>query len=182
MINEEMTQKECNLAVRVGSLLVAEIKKALDKIMADLEQIKNNPMDKSTQPNKQSNKHDKSTQPKTPDLKHGKMTLKQLHKHGDGLASIELKDPNLRQLKSSMKKADIDFSVLKDGKGKYTLFFKGKNAEEMTYAIKQYTEKMVTRTEKKEIKAELKEAKAAAKTINTGRDKVKNVNIDKGAR
>jgi len=150
--------------VRVSSIAVAELRKALEKIIAEIKQKKT----------------PEQSKPKDPALKRGKQTLRQLHKHNEGLSSIELKDPNLRQLQRFMKKSDIDFSVVKDGKGKYTLFFKGKNADEMTHAFKRYTEKMVSRAEKKAIKIELREAKAAAKLLNAGRDKEKN--ISKGAR
>jgi hypothetical protein len=165
MINEELTQKECNLAVRVSSTTVSELRKALEKITAKI---------------KQSKSQGQSKQPKDPKLKHGKQTLRQLQKHNEGLSSVELNAPHLRQLQREMKKSNIDFSVVKDGKGKYTLFFKGKNADEMTHAFKRYTNKIVRREEKKAIKIELNEAKAAAKALNIGRDKVKNKS--KGAR
>jgi vacuolar-type H+-ATPase subunit H len=105
---------------------------------------------------------------------------------------MELKDPNLRDLYKEMKKNDIDFSCVKDGKGKYTLFFKGKNAEEMTNAFKKYTEKTLAKAEnkalraerktekkaakaeKKSIQAELKQAKIEAKALEAGKSKVKN--------
>ena len=163
MINEELTDREINLAVRVGSTAAAELRKALEKVLAQL-QGKEKPPEASKDPKT----------PQDPALKTGKQTLKQLHKHNEGLSSIELKDPNLRALYKEMKKNDIDFSVVKDGKGKYTLFFKGKNADEMTNAFKRYTEKTVARAEKKAIKTELKEAKAATKDLDKGRDKVKN--------
>ena len=166
MINEDITQRECNLAVRVGSLAANEIKKALEKLIADLE----------------SQKGAKAQgQSKAPELKQGKQTLKQLHQHNEGLSSVELKDPNLRKLYREMKKDDIDFSCVKDGKGKYTLFFKGKNTDEMTHALKSYTQKMVKLDKAKpSIKNTLDEAKKSAQTLDAGRDKVKN--MSKGAR
>jgi hypothetical protein len=163
VINEELTQRELNVAVRVGNITVAELRKALEKIIVKITQSKNS---KSQVQSKSSSEQD---------LKSGKQTLKQLHKHNEGLTSIELKDPNLRMLFKEMKRNDIDFSVLKDGKGKYTLFFKGKNADEMTHAFKQYTEKMVAKVERKPIKEVLKEAKVAARALlDKGLDKVKN--------
>jgi len=79
MINEDMTQRECNLAVRVGSLATNEIKKALDKLLAELEAQK---------------KGKSQGQSKQPELKKGKQTLEQLQKHNEGLSTIELKDPH----------------------------------------------------------------------------------------
>lgn len=137
MLNEEINEKSLNLAVRVGKITADEIKKALEKLIAELEKG----MTQAKTPGI-------SKDPKTPELKHGKQTLKQLQKHNDGLSTMELKDPNLRQLYRAMKKDGIDFAPVKDGKGKYTLFFKGKDADSMTHAFKRYTQKIVTRSEK----------------------------------
>ena len=197
MINEEIVDKSAEVAVRIFNLTASSILKGLEKILDALE-------------GKQADKPgDPAKEPKTPELKQGKQTLRELHKHNEGLATVELKDPNLRDLHRAMKKADIDFSCVKDGKGKYTLFFKGKNAEEMTHAFKRYTEKLTaradiqaekkaardeknvtrnekkasraeTREEKKSIREELKQAKKDAKALDAGRDKVKN--RSKGAR
>jgi len=168
MINEDITQRECNLAVRVGSLAANEIKKALEKLIADLEAQKGA-------------KSQGQSQTKTPELKKGKQTLEQLQKHNEGLSTIELKDPNLRELYKSMKKDGVDFAPVKDGKGKYTLFFKAKDVDTLTHALKNYTQKVVKLDKAKpSIKNTLDEAKKSAQTLDAGRDKVKN--MSKGAR
>jgi len=191
MINEELVSKSAEVGFRISNLTLDLILKGLDAIIKGLEK---KPDEKPLDGAKDA--------PKDPELKSGKQTLKQLHKHNEGLAAIELKDPNLRDLQKSMKKADIDFSCVKDGKGSYTLFFKGKNAEEMTSAFKKYTEKTVARAdiqagkktardekqakrtaareEKQSIRAELKQAKIDAKALDAGRGKEKN--RGKGAR
>lgn len=161
-MQDEINEKSLNLAVRVGKVTVDELRKALDKIIADLAEKKANPEKTPEQPKEPK---DPKT-PKEPTLMHGKQTLKQLHKHNDGLSSIELKDPNLRQLLREMKKNDIDFSVMKDGKGKYTLFFKGRNADEMTNAFKRYADKTVNIAEKKSIKLDLKISKSISQEFN----------------
>jgi len=187
MINEELVSKSAEVGFRISNLTLDLILKGLDALIKGLEQDKaEKPLDAAVDT------------PKEPELKHGKQTLKELHKHNEGLASIELKDPNLRELNKACKKKDIDFSCVKDGKGSYTLLFKGKNAEEMTNAFKRYTEKMVARAdrtaarddkqakrtaareEKQSIRAELKQAKIDAKALETGKSKEKN--RGKGAR
>ena len=184
MINEELVEKSVEVGFRVSNL-------TLDLILKGLEAIK-----KGFEKDNAETPADAAQTPTEPELKQGKQTLKELHKHNEGLATMELKDPNLRELYKAMKDKDIDFSCVKDGKGKYTLLFKGKNAEEMTNAFNVYTAKMVDRAdikaekaaardekqtkraelraEKKSIRAELKEAKAAAKALEAGRGKVKN--------
>ena len=188
-MQEEVVSKSVEVGFSISKL-------SLDLILKGLEAIKKGLGEKPNEAAKETGK-DAAT-PTEPEVKHGKQTLKQLHKHNDGLSTIELTDPNLRELQKSMKKSDIDFSCVKDGKGKYTLFFKGKNADEMTSAFKRYTEKVTgiadkeavrgerkaektaAREEKQSIKAELREAKAAAKALNAGRDKEKK--HSKGAR
>ena len=168
-MQEEIVDKSIDVAVRVTSLTLSQILKALDAIIKGLEK---KPDEKTPEV---------AGETETPqEPKHGKQTLKNLHKHNEGLSTIELTDPNLRDLHKSMKKADIDFSCVKDGKGKYTLFFKGKNADEMTHAFKRYTEKTVERADKKAIKLDLKIAKSLSQALDKGRDKVKS--RSKGAR
>jgi hypothetical protein len=168
-MQEEIVSKSVEVGFRISNLTLDLILKGLDAITKGLEKKQAEPGDPA-----------KEATQKDPQRKEGKQTLKQLHKHNEGLTAIELTDPNLRELHKSMKKADIDFSCVKDGKGKYTLFFKGKNAEEMTNAFKRYTQKVTKIADKKAVKTELKEQKAAAKALDKGRDKVKNKS--KGAR
>ena len=166
-MHEEINEKSINLAVRVGKLTATELKKALDQVLASLK----------LQPGKAKT----AAKGKTPtEPKRGKQTLKQLSKQNAGLSSVELKDPNLRLLNSTMKQHGVDFAPVKDGKGKYTLFFKAKDADTLTHAFKQYTGKLTQRAAKPSISKTLTAAKAAAQTLNAGRDKVKNK--DKGAR
>ena len=171
MFNEETTEKSINLAVRVGQLAAGEIKKALEKLITDISEGKyagKEIVDAVKEPEKES------------EPKHGKMTLKELSKQNDGLSTMELTDPNLRLLNRELKKHNIDFAAVKDGKGKYTLFFKGKDVDSMTNAFKKYTQKIVSRANvKPSINKTLAAAKLAAQTIDAGRDKAKN--RDRGA-
>ena len=160
MINEEITQKECNLAVKVGSMAYQEIRKSIEKLLAELTQGKIKP-----------------TPGKTTEIKSGKMTLEKLQKQGDGLSRIELKDPNLRLLQKSLKKNGVDFSAVKDGKGKYTLFFKGKDIDAITHAFEKYTQKLVKMDKgqnKPSINKALTAAKALTQSLNQGHNRVKN--------
>jgi hypothetical protein len=93
----------------------------------------------------------------------------------EGLSSIELKNPDLRLLNSYMKKHGVEFAAVKDGKDKYTLFFKGKDVDCVKHAFDQYAKKLLKRgKEKQPIKSTLEDAKKIAQELNVGRDKVKN--------
>lgn len=167
MLNEEINDKAMSLAAHVGEVTLNELRNAVEKLLAELQSGGN----KSTSVAKAN---------KTTELKHGKQTLRQLSKHHDGLSTVELTDPNLRELNRVMKKHNVDFAAVKDGKGKYTLFFKGKDADAITHAFKQYTQKVVKREKGPSIRKTLAAAKAAAQALAAKRDKVKNK--DRGAR
>jgi hypothetical protein len=161
-LHEETSEKSMTLAARVGRVTAYELKRAVGNLMAELSSGKMNKPGKSGE------------------LKHGKQTLNELAKHNAGMSSIELKDPNLRLLNKIMKQNGVDFAPARDGKGKYTLFFKGRDADALTYAFSQYTQKLTERAAKPSIRETLAAMKQAAKDLNDSRDKVKNLN--KGAR
>ena len=160
MINEEVDQKTITLAVQVGKVTANTLKNAVGKLLEKLKR----------------DKHKHQEVEKEPELKEGKQTLKQLQKHNDGLSSVELTDPNLRLLHRSMKKDSVDFAAVKDGKGKYTLFFKGKDADTLTHAFNRYTKNLIKHANKGKpaINAALAAAKQAAQTLNAGRNKEQN--------
>jgi hypothetical protein len=161
-MQDAINNESFSLAARVGKVTADELKRAVDKLLAEL---------KGSQ-----QKH----RAKTGGLKHGRQTMKSLAKHNAGLSSMELKDPNLRLLNSAMRQNGVDFSLAKDGKGKYTLFFKGRDADALTHAFSQYTQKITEQAAKPSIGETLAAMKAAAKTLAESKDKVKNLN--KGAR
>jgi hypothetical protein len=161
VMQDAINEKSLSLGARVAGITANELKRVIDKLMAELEGDKLNPLNKGSE------------------LKHGKMTMKQLAKHNAGLSSIELKDPNLRLLNTVMRQNGIDFSPVKDGKGQYTLFFKGRDADALTHAFNQYTKRATERAAKPSIGATLAAMKQAAKTLAANLDKVKNK--DKGA-
>ena len=177
--HEEINDKTISLAVRVGKITAAELRKALDKLLAEMKSGQAE-LENATEDLKSTKFLNNDKAEKTPELKRGRQTLKQLSRHNDGLSTVELKDPNLRLLYQTMKRHNIDFASVKDGKGKYTLFFKGRDADTITHAFKQYTQKVIKRSKGQSINKTLTAAKEMAQTLNAGRDKAKN--RDKGAR
>lgn len=159
MLHEEVNRESLQLGAKIGKLTAEEIKKALDKLLAQLTELKKNGQ-------------------QLPTVVHGKQTLKELSAQNTGLSSMELKDPNLRQLNKEMKKAGIDFSPVKTGKGEYLLFFKGRDADAMTHAFNQYTKKLVKQAEKPSIRKVLSDFKEKAAAMNAQRAVTKNK--DKG--
>jgi hypothetical protein len=156
LLHEEVNRESMQLAAKIGKVTYEEIKKALEKLITELK----------TDIHKAQH----------PDHTHGKQSLKELAAQNAGLSSIELTDPNLRQLNREMKKCGIDFAPVKSGKGEYLLFFKGRDADAMTHAFEQYTKKIVKQAEKPSIRKLLATFKDKAAQLNAGRDKAKNHN------
>ena len=84
---------------------------------------------------------DKPTQHK------GKQTLKQLMKQNAGVSSIEITDENIKAFESTAKKYGIDFALKKDTTEtppRYLVFFKGRDAEVLTAAFKEFSARKLT--------------------------------------
>jgi len=158
LLHEEVNRESMQLAAKVGKLTYEEIKKALEKLIAELK----------TDIHKIQH----------PDPTHGKQTLKELAAQNAGLSSIELTDPNLRQLGREMKKCGIDFAPVKSGKGEYLLFFKGRDADAMTHAFEQYTKKLVKHAEKPSVRKVLSDL--VEKAAQKGKEQGKLKNRSKG--
>lgn len=152
MLHEEVNREEMQLGAKLANLTLAEIRKAIDKLLAELKD------------------------PKHPAAVHGKQSLKDLAAQNAGLTSLELKNPDLRRLNQEMKKCGIDFAPVKTGKGEYLLFFKGRDADAMTHAFNQYTKKIVKQAEKPSIRKLLATLKDKAVQMNNQRGKEKNHN------
>ena len=107
---------------------------------------------------------------------HGKQTLKQLMKQNAGVSSIEITDANIKAFESTAKKYGIDFA-LKKADDRYLVFFKGRDADVLTAAFREFSKKKLDKERKPSVRRDLAEKKAeAAQTAK--RDKVKN--MDRG--
>ena len=88
---------------------------------------------------------------KLPDLKHGRQTIKDLMKHNTALSNIEITDKNIRSFESTAKKYGIDFALKKTIPKKrpdILSFFKGSDADVLTMAFNEYSQKILRQKEK----------------------------------
>ena len=107
---------------------------------------------------------------------HGKQTLKQLMKQNAGVSSIEITDSNIKAFESTAKKYGVDFA-LKKADDRYLVFFKGRDADVLTAAFREFSKKKLDKERKPSVRRDLAEKKAeAAQTAK--RDKVKK--MDRG--
>ena len=97
----------------------------------------------------------------------GKQSLKQLMKQNAGVSNIEITE----------KKYGIDFALKKDATEsppRYLVFFKGRDADVLTAAFKEFSAKKLTQEKKPSIRKLLSTLKEAAQGKNAERAKVKN--------
>ena len=106
----------------------------------------------------------------------GKQSLKQLMKQNAGVSNIEITEGNIKAFESTAKKYGIDFA-LKKADDRYLVFFKGRDADVLTAAFREFSKKKLDKERKPSVRRDLAEKKAeAAQTAK--RDKVKN--MDRG--
>lgn len=150
-MQEEVEQKTVALAINASKLTGRELKKAISKFLAYLKDKQNHP-----------------------DIPQGKQTVKQLAGQGQGMSSIEITDKNIKDFERVAKKYGVDFAVMKDKHEvppKYVVYFKGKDADAITNAFKEYTGDMVKKAARPSVLAELKKLAELAK--NTVIQKIK---------
>ena len=150
-MQEEVTQKTIALSVNVGKGAARLTEQALQKaIKKFLEQ--------------------KSKAP------HGKQTMRQLMKQNAGVSNIEITDQNIRAFSATAKKYGVDFALKKDTSGeipRYLVFFKGRDADVITAAFREFSAKNLEKEKKPSIRKELEQAKQQAKAQHRQREKVK---------
>ena len=107
----------------------------------------------------------------------GKQTLRQLMKHNAGVSNIEITDANIKAFEGMAKKYGIDFALKKDASEtppRYLVFFKGRDADVMTAAFREFSQKKLTQEQKPSLKKALSAMKEKTAAQNTQRNKVKN--------
>ena len=127
-LQEEITQKTLALCVEASKMTAQLLQQAMKKVLADMEKHKKNPQ-----------------------LRHGKQTLRQLMKHNTGVSNIEITDQNIRAFSATAKKYGIDFALKKDTSGeipRYLVFFKGRDADVITAAFREFSAKNLEKEKK----------------------------------
>jgi len=82
----------------------------------------------------------------------GKQTVSELCKQGAGVSNIEISEKNIKAFESIARKYGVDFAVKKDTTEKpprWLVFFKGKDADAITSAFKEFSSKQLKKTAEK---------------------------------
>lgn len=120
-MQEETNEKTIALYIKTGKLTAQQLQKAMKALLAQMKK-----------------QHDKQKIP------HGKQTLKQLMKQNAGVSNIEITEGNIKAFESTAKKYGIDFALKKDATEsppRYLVFFKGRDADVLTAAFKEFSAK-----------------------------------------
>ena len=83
----------------------------------------------------------------------GKQTVKQLIGPNQGVSNIEINDPSIRDFERIARKYGVDYAVKKDRSAsppKYLIFFKARDADALTAAFSEYTQKKVKKADRSE--------------------------------
>lgn len=151
-MQDEINEKVVALSVKGAKLTAETLQKAIKTMLAQA----------------------KKQQEKQP---HGKQTLKQLAKQNAGLSNIEITEGNIKAFEQTAKKYGIDFALKKDSTEtppRYLVFFKGRDADALTAAFKEFSAKKLTQEQKPSIRKLIVSLKEKAAALNAQREKVKN--------
>ena len=102
-----------------------------------------------------------------PEKPTGKQTVKQLIGQNQGVSNIEITDQNIRAFSSTAKKYGLDFALKKDISGEHTrylVFFKGRDADVITAAFREFSAKNLSREKDPSIRRKLEKAQEQSKT------------------
>ena len=151
-MQEQVNEKTIALYIKTGKLTADTLQKAMKSLLNQM-------------------KKQRDKQP------HGKQTLKQLMKQNTGVSNIEITEDNIKAFESTAKKYGIDFALKKDtteNPPRYLVFFKGRDADVLTAAFKEFSAKKLTQDKKPSIRKLLSDFKKKAAAMNAQRAKVKN--------
>jgi hypothetical protein len=120
---------------------------------------------------------------KTTEPIHGKQSVKQLTRQGVGVSSITITDKNIKAFEGIARKYGVDFAVKKDKTvipPNWLVFFKGRDADVITAAFKEFSAKQLSKTSKPSIiksmhdlMAEVKaQVVSRTKNMHRGRDSI----------
>lgn len=150
-MQEQVNEKTIALYIKTGKLTADTLQKAMKSLLNQM-------------------KKQKDKQP------HGKQTLKQLMKQNAGVSNIEITGDNIKAFESTAKKYGIDFALKKDtteNPPRYLVFFKGRDADVLTAAFKEFSAKKLTQDKKPSIRKVLSDFKEKAAAMNAQRAQVK---------
>ena len=106
----------------------------------------------------------------------GKQTVKQLVGQNQGVANIEINDPDIRDFERIARKYGGDYAIKKDrstSPPKYLVFFKARDADALPAAFSEYSSKKVQKQERPSVLKKLAQFKDIVKNAVSDRTRKK---------
>ncbi len=154
-MQEEVTQGAVTIIVQGAKLTAEDLQAAMKKVLEEIQ---------------------KGTANQKTKLYHGKQSLRHLMRQNTGVSSIEITDRNIKAFSETAKKYGIDFALKKDTSGeipRYMVFFKGRDADVVTAAFREFSAKNLAREKKPSVLTRLAQAKEQSKVQHRQREKVR---------
>ena len=117
-----------------------------------------------------------------PEKPTGKQTVKQLIGQNQGVSNIEITDSNIKSFERVARKYNVDFAVKKDkttAPPKYVVFFKGRDADAVAQAFKEFVYGNEKRKSRTSVREKLKRFRDAV-SQNKNRERSREKNKDRG--
>lgn len=155
-MQEEVTQKTIALLIKTSKLTAGVLKAAMRMYL-----------------NRQKQKAQRT---------HGKISVKKLVGEGAGVSSIEVTDGNIKSFERTARKYNVDFAVKKDKMTeppKYVVFFKGRDADAIAQAFKEFVYGNEKKKGKVSVREKLNRFKEAVSQDNN-KERSREKNKDRG--
>lgn len=155
-MQEEVTQKTIALVIKTSKLTAGVLKAAMRMYL-----------------NRQKQKAQRT---------HGKISVKKLVGEGAGVSSIEVTDGNIKSFERTARKYNVDFAVKKDKMTeppKYVVFFKGRDADAIAQAFKEFVYGNEKKKGKVSVREKLNRFKEAVSQDNN-KERSREKNKDRG--
>lgn len=134
IVQDQINEKNVALIIKGGKLTAKMLAKAMKAFLSESKKI-------SKKVTAQKNMNGK-----------GKQTIKQLTKQGVGVSNIEISDKNIKSFETIARKYGVDYALKKDmteNPPRWMVFFKGRDADAITSAFKEYSAKQLNKTAEK---------------------------------
>ena len=156
-MQEDIENKVVVLIENCSKLTAQELRRAMEKVLAEVKSGKANGVQKPVRDSEH----------------HGRMTVKELAAKDKGMQSIEVNDGSIGSFNRVARKYGIDFAPFKvKGENRYLVFFKAPDADAMTAAFTEYTQRQVKKSSRPSILQKLELLKAQIRQPK--KDKVRN--------
>ena len=106
------------------------------------------------------------------DCSHRLKTMDRTGPCNTSISNIEITDGNIKAFSQTAKKYGIDFA-LKKTDDRYLVFFKGRDADVLTAAFREFSKKKLDKERKPSVRENLTAKKAEVAKRSAARDKVK---------